>query len=151
MAVDAYERKSPRPKIDMNLIRYCACGCGQQIKIKRQHRWEGIPKFIISHHNGLTPDIDCTQIIFCKCGCGEQIKLNRMHKHNGIPEYISGHNMLNKEVITWNANTAKYKDLVKIPKFCKCGCGEPIKILKGHRSMGVPEYIIKCLDFGSVI
>ena len=29
--------------------RYCECGCGQEIIIKRHHKWYGIPKFINGH------------------------------------------------------------------------------------------------------
>lgn len=133
--------KSRFPEIDMSMVKYCGCGCGAKLVIRSYHRWKGIPDYIQGHRQKAVDTTDYSQIKYCKCGCGEQINVRAVHRYNGIPNYISGHNMLSKQVIPWNANTAKFKDLVDIPKYCKCGCGERIKILRGHRSTGIPDYI----------
>ena len=58
-----------------NKLIYCACGCGEKIKIKKHHKYYGIPKFIHGHSSGrhLTKE-DKKEMVYCKCGCGTLIK-----------------------------------------------------------------------------
>lgn len=46
-------KKSKYPIADLSLLLFCACGCGERIKIKRQHGEQGYPKFIAGHHTKL--------------------------------------------------------------------------------------------------
>ena len=46
----AKKGKSKYPPLDYTLIKYCKCGCGEKITIKRHHAWNGIPAFIVGHN-----------------------------------------------------------------------------------------------------
>lgn len=41
---------SKYPGIDLNQVIYCKCGCGEKIKIKEHHKYQGIPKYIWGHN-----------------------------------------------------------------------------------------------------
>ena len=76
----------------------CFCGCEKYIKIKLQHYYEGVPKFILGHYSkgNNNPNIDKwikknQNKHLCTCGCGQHIKILRQHHWQGIPQYITGH------------------------------------------------------------
>lgn len=47
----------------MKIIQYyehtCACGCGQRIEVKKQHKWKGriIPKYVKGHNSKIFPNM----------------------------------------------------------------------------------------------
>lgn len=78
----------------------CACGCGEHIVIKPEHRRRGIPKFIVGHHarvqhynyQGVDKWVDEQQgKQLCVCGCGQSIVILPRHHCVGIPRYIVNH------------------------------------------------------------
>lgn len=74
--------------------RYCACGCGGELKTWKNNRTSS---FLRGHHmrkKGWSPP-DPTKKHFCKCGCGEEIKpLPSGH----VRDYIKGHHLKGKEL-----------------------------------------------------
>jgi len=84
---------------------WCACGCGKEIVVVRNHYFNGVPKFLVGHsgrkHTPKNGYLDREQREEwvrnnqgkhqCACGCGEVIVITKHHYRNGIPKYIHGH------------------------------------------------------------
>jgi len=89
---------------------FCACGCGQEIIIKRKMMFSsyGISKCIPGHNiirqkrfgaanpnygkgkwEGFLSEHHGKHI--CQCGCGEMIIIRKHHTSMGIPKFINGH------------------------------------------------------------
>ena len=78
----------------------CACGCGELITPRRQHRNKGFPKYIVRHHtrvrNGNYRGVDKWVIEnqgrhICACGCGDPIIILSRHHSVGVPRYKKNH------------------------------------------------------------
>ena len=88
---------------------FCACGCGEAIKIDYEcYVHNRFPKYIHGHnsrghtHPMYKSEIDewvkeNTNKHLCKCGCGEFIKIERRFYYKGIPEYIHNHHVKEME------------------------------------------------------
>lgn len=80
----------------------CACGCGQPVTIKFEHKAHGIPKYIHGHNcngsgnpsfKGVDEWVEAHQgKIICACGCGKPVLVRKHHHFVGIPTFIHGHN-----------------------------------------------------------
>jgi len=85
--------------------RFCACGCGNRIKVQPHHKYQGIPEYINRHcrrGKGFVEQWvkDMSALlgdIFCACGCGGKIEIKPSHKWDGIPKYIKGHSWRGKK------------------------------------------------------
>ena len=104
---------------------FCACGCGEVIKIDYEcYVHNRFTKYIHGHNSRVfhprhKPEIDKwidehTNKHLCKCGCGEFIMMERRFYFNGIPEYIHNHHARGSNHYMWlgGASFGKY-----CPKF----------------------------------
>ncbi len=130
-------------------VRFCECGCGEPIVIRRHQFYEGIPKYIKTHdlyakasrrrksdrewadaQQGQHP---------CTCGCGESVLVLAQHRRLGIPKYRQGHHARH--------NPPNYKGLdtwVEQQRglhLCECSCGTAIKLEPRHKRYGIPRFV----------
>jgi 5-methylcytosine-specific restriction endonuclease McrA len=78
----------------------CACGCGELIIPRKQHRNRGFPRYILRHqsrvqnsnYRGVDKWIAAEQgRHVCACGCGLPITVLARHHSVGIPRYRKNH------------------------------------------------------------
>jgi len=78
----------------------CACGCGEIVVPKLEHRRRGIPRFAQGHHVRVkhwnAKDVDAWVFEHrgrheCACGCGDVIKVRKQHHSTGLPRFVQGH------------------------------------------------------------
>lgn len=101
---------------------FCACGCGEVIKIDYEcYIHNRFPKYIRGHNSRVyhpmhKPEIDewvneNTNKHLCRCGCGEFIKIERRFYYKGIPEYIHNHH-------SNGPNHSQWKGGISFGKYC---------------------------------
>jgi hypothetical protein len=78
----------------------CACGCGEFVVPKIEHRRRGIPRFVHGHHTRVSHWNSKNVAAWvaeqqgrheCACGCGEVIVVRKKHHATGIPRFVQGH------------------------------------------------------------
>ncbi len=113
---------------ESRMKKLCKCGCKQEIRIRYQHKYDGIPNYIHGHNRRKEWLFYVEKL--CGCSCGELVK----HPEKGC-KYIKGHNKRKPD--------KKYIDETKnkTPKYCKCGCGKTIVIKHWYKWRGIPDYI----------
>lgn len=129
--------------------RVCKCGCGGRIKVISSHKYDGIPKYIKGHHTKgkcyklpgweQYKDLEYYPDRVCSCGCGGRIKVRPHHSWCGIPIYINGHRQGRNFSLV--AEVEAILSGKREAPFCKCGCGERIKVKLCHKSEGIPKFI----------
>jgi len=82
----------------------CGCPCKGRIKVRKHHKFRGIPKYIPGHGGGAHKtkkpfDKEVDAILsgevpwpLCGCPCKQKIEVKGHHRYNGIPKFIKGHN-----------------------------------------------------------
>ena len=109
----------------------CSCGCGQEIKIIKEHKYVGIPKYIKNHAQK-------TEIF--------RQKVSEFHGRKYIEKYgekRSKEILANFVLKTTGVKKGSKYDNVDIYSvaYCECGCGERINIKDCHRYTGIPSFI----------
>lgn len=100
----------------------CQCGCDGLITIRKDHFYEGVPRFLHGHSMPRPKRIGNP----CACGCGNLASPGKTYVHNHFPR------------------TLKYADWLAqhVGKhFCECGCGGVIEITSVHRRKGIPRFL----------
>lgn len=115
---------------------FCKCGCGQSIKINRQHRYaRGIPEYVDKTHRMLHWIKQNQGKHFCQCGCEQPIEILPQHRSGrGISKYIKHHHAHRKIVDKWiEENQNKH--------ICACGCGRYITVHEDMKYKGIAKFI----------
>lgn len=76
---------------------------------------------------------------FCKCGCGRRVSVGRWCKTKGIPEFVRGHG--NTKYDQNRQYVLKILSGLEEFPYCKCGCGERVKINIKNGIYRVPDYL----------
>ena len=142
-------------KEEQSKHRLCACGCGREIQIRKSHRWNGVPQYIIGHqhirkHNrqkSIELDewlkAEQTKSHLCTCGCGQEIIIRREHNQKGIPRFIKNHG--NRRGATKNELLKDYDYMFQkysIDKLSSCTIGKILNcsshtVLRHLKQLGI--------------
>lgn len=116
---DKLRKKQPIQLPDNKYYEHlCACGCGGNIEVKKHHKYQGIPKYIVGHSRnkkGFIIEIPKSKYYkhLCACGCGEKIEVRKSHRSDGIPKYKRGHNEYTEDMRQKLKDTWKKSDRYK--------------------------------------
>ncbi len=104
--------KNPNRKdLDYQIQKYCRCGCGQKIIIKKYYMWYGIPNYIHGHNTrGKKHKEIENQLIFCGCGCKNN--LLKYDNRGRYRKYLRGHSSKGKTNALGHKHTEEWKKIM---------------------------------------
>lgn len=104
-------------------IRFCACGCGQQIQWREKFKYYGWARFINQHSNNFRKGKIKTEFE----------GLEKERKENFIKEQ--------KELIISQKRETLYKKNINEVHHCECGCNILIPFMNRYKYYGWPKYL----------